>query len=338
MKFDTIWYTNHPLGLILTPLSWLFCLVVSLRRKAYRAQFFPVHRLPVPVIIVGNVTVGGTGKTPLVIWLGQFLRQHGFNPGIISRGYGGRGIKGVQIVLADSDPQIVGDEAILLARHSGCPVAVAPRRVRAAKLLLQEHQCNLIISDDGLQHYALHRDIEIAMLDDIRRYGNRRCLPAGPLREPLHRLDSIDLFVTKGAALKNEFSMQYDIKSLHSVTDDDVSQLLNMLRGRTVHAVAGIGHPARFFNRLRDHGLKLHCHEFPDHYSYKPTDIQFNDTLPVIMTEKDAVKCRYFAGPQHWYLPITARLPAQFGERLLQRLRNIAHGQKITRNSRLPGH
>lgn len=334
MKLDNLWYSNHPLSFILAPLSWLFCTLVAVRRQAYRYGLLANHRVAVPVIIVGNITVGGTGKTPLVIWLSQFLQQQGFKPGIVSRGYRGRAKKWPQQVFADSDPLMVGDEAVLLARHSGCPVAVAPQRLAAIKLLLEQQNCTIIISDDGLQHYAVYRDIEIAVVDGVRRYGNQRCLPAGPLREPLHRLGKIDFLVIKGAALSSvsraEFSMQYDIKALRNLNDEGRTQPLTALRGQSVHAVAGIGHPARFFTRLRDQGLKLHCHEFPDHHHYKAADIQFNDDLPVIMTEKDAVKCRAIAGPQHWYLAIEARLPDSFGERLLHRLKRISHGQKIT--------
>jgi tetraacyldisaccharide 4'-kinase len=331
MKFDSIWYGKHPLRLALAPLSWLFCAIVKVRQRAYRHGLLTRQKFPIPVIIAGNITVGGTGKTPLVIWLGQFLKKQGFKPGIVSRGYGGRAEKWPQRVYPDSEPTLVGDEALLLARHSGCPVVVAPKRIKAVQTLLENHDCDLIISDDGLQHYALHRDIEIAVLDDIRRYGNKRCLPAGPLREPMTRLKQIDFIVTKGAALSQEFSMQYDLKPLQRVIDDNVSQPLAALRGQTVHAVAGIGHPAKFFTRLRDNGLKLRCHEFPDHHYYSQTDIHFNDDKPVIMTEKDAVKCRHFAGPQHWYLPIEARLPNLFGERLLHKLKGIQkNGSKTT--------
>ncbi len=326
MKLDQIWYGKHPLRFILAPLSWLFCIAVRVRRQAYQYGLLKSHTVPVPVIIVGNITVGGTGKTPLVIWLAQFLKKQGFKPGIVSRGYGGHAEKWPQQVYPNSDPYLVGDEPVLLARHSGCPVVVAPERLDAINHILEKEQCNIIISDDGLQHYALQRDIEIAVLDDIRRYGNKYCLPAGPLREPTSRLKKIDLIVIKGAALRKEFSMQYDIKSLRRVIDDRVLHPLDVLRGYAVHAVAGIGHPAKFFTRLRDSGLKVHCHEFPDHYLYSQKDIQFNDDLPVIMTEKDAVKCQRFADPQHWYLPIEARLPNRFGEQLMSQLEGIKNG------------
>lgn len=331
MDVDNLWYgTNHPLSLLLAPLGWIYCGVAALRRKAYYHNLLKMNELSVPVIIVGNITVGGTGKTPLVIWLAKFLKQQGYQPGIVSRGYGGNlASDQIQTVLAHSDPKVVGDEPILLARHSECPVAVGVNRLQAARSLLTHHQCNLIISDDGLQHYALARDVEIAVLDDVRRYGNRRCLPAGPLREPIKRLEDIDFIVTKGATLEHEYSMQYVLKPLRNVTDYTVSQPLELLRGQTVHAVAGIGHPAKFFNRLRDHGVKVKTHAFPDHYYYQANDLHFNDDLPVIMTEKDAVKCRSITGPNHWYLPIEARLPEAFSKQLLLQLKKrTANGQK----------
>lgn len=331
MKIDDIWYgTNHPMSLALAPLGWLYCGVASLRRKAYLRGLLTIQQLAVPVIIVGNITVGGTGKTPLVIWLARYLSQHGFRPGIVSRGYGGNlPSKLVQQVLPNSDPKRIGDEPVLLARHSGCPVAVGVDRLRAVQELLDHHHCNVIISDDGLQHYRLDRDIEIAVLDDVRRYGNRRCLPAGPLREPVKRLESIDFIVTKGATLEHEFTMQYVLQPLVRLDNKKITQPLDSLRGQVVHAVAGIGHPAKFFNRLHDHSLILKEHVFPDHYMYQAADIQFNDDFPVIMTEKDAVKCQHIATDRHWYLPIEARLPEAFGKQLLTRLnKRIANGQK----------
>ena len=323
MKINDIWYGNHPLGLLLAPLGSLFCIIVRIRQGLYKLGLLKRQHVTVPVIVVGNITVGGTGKTPFVIWLAQFLQQQGFKPGIVSRGYGGKTQEKCQPVHLHSDPFLVGDEPILLAKHSGCMVVVARKRFLGAQWLVNE-QCNIIICDDGLQHYALHRDIEIAIIDDIRRFGNRRCLPAGPLREPVSRLENIHFLVTKGAALSNESSMQYhDTKMLLNVHDENISQSLLDLRGQPVHAIAGIGHPEKFFNRLRDYGLKVRCHEFTDHYIYTQNDIQFDDDLPVIMTEKDAVKCRTIANARHWYLPIKARLPVTFGERLLKQIKRF---------------
>jgi tetraacyldisaccharide 4'-kinase len=340
MTLNALWYNQHRLGFTLTPLSWLFCAIVRIRKFAYKRGLFTCHRVRVPVIIVGNITVGGTGKTPLVIWLGQFLKQQGFKPGIISRGYRGKAKKWPQPVFPDSNPYLVGDEPVLIAKRSGCPVAVAPQRIVAAQYLLEKEGCDLIISDDGLQHYALHRDIEIVVVDGIRGYGNGRCLPAGPLREPVSRLEQAEFLVIKGSQspqffqnagsiTTTTFQMQNHVKSLRRVTDDSVLQPLSALRDQTVHAVAGIGHPAQFFNDLRKNGLKVLCHEFPDHHDYKQSDIQFDDNLPVIMTEKDAVKCQHFVGSQYWYLPIEACLPHQFGKLLLNKINRIKYGSSI---------
>ncbi len=324
MNIDDIWYGNHPLSLLLTPLSWLYCGVVRVRQFAYRQGWLKRHRLAVPVIIVGNVTVGGTGKTPLVIWLAHFLQQQGYKPAIISRGYGGNLLKNeAELVTLESSTARVGDEPLLLAKHANCPVAVAPQRVLAAQKILQNFECNIIISDDGLQHYALYRDIEIAVIDDIRRYGNKLCLPAGPLREPLSRLEKIDFKVTRGATASHEFSMQYVSKELINLANPSISHEITYFHGQTVHAIAGIGHPEKFFNRLRDHSLKIKPHIFRDHHVYQAHELDFDDDYPIIMTEKDAVKCQSFATARHWYLPIEARLPREFGERLLHRLKTI---------------
>ncbi|EDN68131.1 Tetraacyldisaccharide-1-P 4'-kinase [Beggiatoa sp. PS] len=334
MKLDDLWYGNHPLSLALIPFSWLFCAIVKIRQKAYQYNLLTSHRVSVPVIIVGNLSVGGTGKTPLVIWLAKFLTQQGFKPGIISRGYGGHAKKWPQPVYPDSDPNLVGDEPILLARHSDCPVVVAPQRILAAQNLLKNHPCNVIISDDGLQHYALHREIEIVVVDENRRYGNQHCLPAGPLREPMSRLLNIDflvikknpklkLWTPKSKTLALGFSMHYTAQSLKRVDNNTISQPLSKLVGKTVHAIAGIGYPEKFFNELRDNDLTLHCHTFPDHYYYKNSDIQFNDNLPIIMTEKDAVKCQPIASPKHWYLPIEAKIADTFKTELLNKLKEI---------------
>jgi tetraacyldisaccharide 4'-kinase len=326
MKWETLWYGHHPVVIALLPWSWLFCWLVRLRQQAYRYGLWRSYSVSVPLITVGNLTVGGTGKTPLVVWISQLLRQHGFTPGIISRGYGGRAQCYPQIVDINSNSAEVGDEPVLLARQTGCKVAVAPRRLLAAKELVANYACDVLISDDGLQHYALRPDITIAVVDGKRRYGNGHCLPAGPLREPLSRLQDITFHVCKGEGFASEFAMQYQMHWLHQVADNMVKQPLTALSGQTVHALAGIGNPQHFFTQLREHGLNLHCHEFPDHYHYTPKDIQFADNFPILMTEKDAVKCQAFATPKLWYLPITVKLPTSFGTQLLNQLRRIHNG------------
>lgn len=331
MTLEQLWYTDHWLSRVLLPLAGLFCAVVQGRRYAYHhglARYQP----PVPVIIVGNLTVGGTGKTPLVIWLGRFLKQQGFSPGIVSRGYGGHAKTWPQAVVEHSDPDKVGDESLLLARHSGCPVVVAPQRAQAVQWLLTHHPCDLIISDDGLQHYALQRDIEIIVVDGQRRYGNCRCLPAGPLREPLQRAQHADFLVVKEKTSTNPlaahmtFSMQYQGDRVRQVVNEQKEQPLNAFYAQSVHAVAGIGHPALFFDYLRSQGLNVQPHAFSDHHVFRRTDIDFQEDWPIIMTEKDAVKCRLIANEKQWYLPVTADLPDVFGQQILNKLKEIRHG------------
>ncbi len=330
MKLENSWYQNTPLSLLLTPLSWTFCTAIRLRRALYRAGLLPVRRFPVPVLVVGNITVGGTGKTPLVVWLAEFFRQQGYWPGIVSRGYKGRAETWPQPVTPDSDPRLVGDEPVVLARRTRCPVVVAPRRPAAIEYLLQTTQCDIVLSDDGLQHYAMHRDLEIAVVDDIRRLGNGLCLPAGPLREPEERLKTVHFVVCKGATMPHEISMQYRLDSPRLIRDEQITRPLADFRGQAVHAVAGIGDPERFFSRLEEQGIKVMRHPFPDHHDFQARDIEFGDRLPVIMTEKDAVKCRDLADQRHWYLGVEAQLPTHFGPRILEllNLRGMENGQK----------
>ncbi len=328
-RLDHYWYSNNPISVLLMPLSWLFCLVIMLRRAVYRAGLRKVTRLPVPVIVVGNISVGGTGKTPLVAWLVEHLKQAGYSPAIVSRGYGGAARQWPQQVDAGSDPALVGDEAVLLAQRCGCPMAVAPNRVAAARKVLENAVCDIIISDDGLQHYALGRDIEIAVIDGTRRFGNGYCLPAGPLREPQGRLKSVDLVVVNnGQAGQGQFSMRLHGGLIRNVCDESLTRQPADIQGQVIHAVAGIGHPVRFFDHLKSLGMTIIEHAFPDHHPFMAQDVQFGDNAPVIMTEKDAVKCRRFAGTQHWYLPVDAELDEDFGKQLLNllALRKVKNG------------
>jgi len=318
-RLDHYWYSNNPISTLLLPISWLYSLLVMLRRTAYRVGLLPSHSFDVPVVVVGNITVGGTGKTPMVAWLVEAMRGAGYRPGIVSRGYGGMASSWPQQVRVDSDPKMVGDEPLLLARRCQVPIAVGPDRVAAVRALLEHTDVDLIIADDGLQHYALERDIEIAVTDGARRFGNRRALPAGPLREPVSRLKSCHLMVSNGTASRGEFSMRLRGDTLYSVGGKGSGRPLAELKGVQVHAVAGIGDPQRFFDKLRRQGVTLIEHPFPDHHPYQASELDFGDQLPVIMTEKDAVKCRPFAQTNHWYLPVTAELDDAFMHRL-QRL------------------
>lgn len=325
---EDLWYGKHPLSLLLAPLGWLYKFYMHTRRLAYKAGLLPVKRVRVPVIIVGNITAGGTGKTPLVIWLADFLKKNNFRPGIVSRGYGGAARHWPQQVRPDSDPHMVGDEPVVIARHTACPVAASPDRYAAVVQLLEHADCNIIICDDGLQRNALARDIEIAVVDSVRRFGNGRCLPAGPLRESISRLRSVDMVVCNGFPGHGEYPMEYVAESLHSLVDPYREISIESFKYKTIHAVAGIGHPARFFRMLRSCGLSIIEHEFPDHYHFKRQDIHFNDDLPVVMTEKDAVKCTPFAGEHHWFLGIDVRMNTVFEHRFTKLLKDITNGQK----------
>ena len=311
-RLDYYWYTRSPWLVLLTPLSLLFRLIVSLRRLAYWLGIRRSTRVSLPVIIIGNITVGGTGKTPLVAWLVKYLRSKGYKPGIISRGYGGQASSWPQQVRPDSDPAVVGDEAVLLATKTGCPMAVAPDRVAAANALIKHSDCDVIISDDGLQHYALQRDIEIAVIDGVRRFGSGFLLPAGPLREPVGRLQEVDLVVVNGLGKGEEHPMRMLPGDVRNLLNPGKVCVIDEFRSQTVHAVAGIGNPERFFRSLQDAGLQVESHSFPDHYRYRPGDIRFGDGRPVFMTEKDAVKCRHFAAENDWYVPVEIRMSDEF--------------------------
>lgn len=320
MRLDRLWYGRSLLSLLLAPLGLLYGVLMRLRRLAYRVGYLRSTRVAVPVIVIGNVAVGGTGKTPLVIWLAEGLRRAGRRPGIVSRGYGGGARDWPRAVTADSDPREVGDEPVLIARRSGCPVMVDPNRVRAAEALLATRRCDIVIADDGLQHYALARDIEIAVVDAVRRHGNGRCLPAGPLREPLTRLRAVDLVMVNGGARAAECNFQLVGDVAVSLGSRQAPRPLADFSGQTVHAVAGIGRPERFFEHLRAHGLLVITHAFPDHHAFGAADILFDDHLPVLMTEKDAVKCRGFAAAVHWYVPVSARVDDACERRMRQLL------------------
>lgn len=314
--------------IFLLPVAIFFSLTVASRRLLYRLGLLRSYRLPVPVIVVGNINVGGTGKTPLVLWLVEFLRGHGYRPGIISRGYGGRA-SSPQSVSATSAPVLVGDEPVLLAQRAQCPVWIGERRVDVARALLGARpDCDVLICDDGLQHYALQRDIEVIVVDGARRFGNGLQLPAGPLREPLSRLKSVDAVVVNGGSIDpGEYAMQLVGKDFHQLKQS-VTATASEFIGKRLHAVAGIGNPARFFAHLRNLGLQVVEHSFPDHHSYQPHELQFKDADAILMTEKDAVKCADFAPPNAWVLAVDAEVDAAFGNKILEKIRK-RDGSKI---------
>lgn len=296
-----------------------------MRRAAYRVGVFRVQRFSVPVIVIGNITVGGTGKTPLVIWLADHLRQRGLKPGIVSRGYGGRARHWPQQVRPDSDTATVGDEAVVLATRTGCPMCVGPDRPAAVAALLQHTDVDMVICDDGLQHYALARDLEIAVVDGERRFGNGFLLPAGPLREPVKRLKDVDLVIANGQADRGEYSMQLFQPVLQSL-DGNQQMALADLQGQVVHALAGLGNPERFFDLLRRHGLSLDVRSFPDHHAFRAVDLVFDDQRPVLMTEKDAVKCRRLRCSNCWVVQVDVQPDAAFVHQLALSLKEIPDG------------
>lgn len=305
------WYSSEPSPLPLRPLSHLYAAAAAARRERGRVEA-AARPLPVPVIVVGNITVGGTGKTPLVIWLVDCLRRLGCNPGVISRGYGGRAPSYPLWVTADTPAAHAGDEPALIARRLQCPVVVSPDRLAALDLLLARSPVDVVVADDGLQHYRLPRSREICVVDGQRGLGNEALLPAGPLREPPARLQEVDLVVVNGGpwapAVGNFWRMRLVPGLTFSLSDENARRPLSAFAGGQAHAVAGIGNPDRFFGMLRQAGIEVIPHPFPDHHRYLPQDLVFGDELPVLMTEKDAVKCRGFAGSL-WMVPVEAALP-----------------------------
>lgn len=318
------WQTRGPLAVLLLPVAALFAAVAALRRGAWRSGVLRARHAGVPVIVVGNITAGGTGKTPLALWLAQFLRQQGRHPGIVSRGYGAAR-DDPRAVPVDGIAQDYGDEPCLLARRAGCPVWVGTDRAATALALRAAHpQTDVIISDDGLQHYRLARDFEIAVIDGARGLGNGWMLPAGPLREPASRLATVDAVVVNGddagGAFPQGIAMRLEGGTFRNLRDPQQAAEAAHFRGRNVHAVAGIGNPQRFFAHLRRLGVACTPHEFPDHHAYSAQDLQFAGADHIVMTEKDAVKCTPFATERHWALVVNATLDDRLGEMIVARL------------------
>ena len=312
------WYRRGALAWLLWPASLLFRFLVFCRKLLYQARVLPSRHPGIPVIVIGNLVAGGSGKTPLVLWIAQFLKSRGRSPAIVSRGYGAR-LQAPREATIASEAAEVGDEPVLLARRSGCPVWVGPDRCRTIEALRAQHpEVDVLILDDGLQHYRLRRDLEIAVVD-ARGFGNGFLLPAGPLREPASRLASVDAVVSNGSAVKG-FAMQLEGETLHRMTDARERQSVRAFAGQKVHAVAGIGHPNRFFLHLARLGAKPIPHPFPDHHPFRARDLEFGDEAPVLLTEKDAVKLRHAARSNWWVLPVTARLDPAFGDWLLGRV------------------
>ncbi|WP_306582052.1 tetraacyldisaccharide 4'-kinase [Dokdonella sp.] len=318
-RLNRIWYESAAVPWWLAALVPVYRALAALRQLPYALGLRRPARIGVPVVVVGNLVVGGSGKTPLVIALVAALRERGWRPGVVSRGYGGSARVAMRVDDATS-PTLAGDEPCLIRRRCGVPVAVGRNRAEAARLVL-EQGADVVIADDGLQHPALARDIEICVIDGRRRFGNGRLLPAGPLREPLTRLYEVDFRVCNGSqAHAGEIGMQLVGSQAVPLAGTAPPRPVTDFAGQRVHGVAAIGDPARFFASLRAAGLEVCEHAFADHHAFAAADLDFGDNLPVLMTEKDAVKCAAFARAGHWYVPITALLPAALADAVSTRL------------------
>ncbi|HXC58958.1 MAG TPA: tetraacyldisaccharide 4'-kinase [Steroidobacteraceae bacterium] len=329
---ESVWYRERPPAWLL-PLAILYGAAMALRRWSYAVGLLRSGAAGIPVIVVGNLTAGGTGKTPLVLWLVAQLQLAGWRVGIVSRGYGAARRLRTPRVVADDDANAVGDEAVLLARRAECPVCVCVDRLAAARQLA-DLGCQVVVADDGLQHLALRRDAEIVVIDGARMFGNGALLPAGPLREPTKRLAGIDAVVFNGAA-RFDLPAAGEIRSQMSLRPEQFVHLadggasaVQDWSGRSVHAVAGIGNPARFFATLRELGLRPVEHAFADHHAFAAEDLAFGDTLPIVMTEKDAVKCGALATDRMWCLRVTAQFEHDDAARLLTLLQARLTGKR----------
>ena len=346
---EQYWQDINGVSLVLYPISALLCGLAWLRRKCYHLGLLKTYSCPIPIIVVGNIYVGGNGKTPFVISLVHQLKALGYKPAIISRGYGALqdeqkyGYWPRQVVTSNN-VQIYGDEPYLLHQLTQCPVFIDPQRSRAAQQVVKQTDCDVIISDDGLQHYALSRFIEINIVDVQRLHGNGLCLPAGPLREKSTRLATVDYVIYNYATstlnpvlpqdIINSFAMSYVLLDLENVNSSTMAvktvtpktvtpktvMTLQQLQGKKVHAVAGIGAPQRFFDVLRDHKIEVIEHVFADHYCYNIEDLTFEQNYPIIMTEKDAIKCRHFSLKNAWFLPIKAKIDKSLITKITEQL------------------
>ncbi|MDH3613916.1 MAG: tetraacyldisaccharide 4'-kinase [Gammaproteobacteria bacterium] len=311
-----VWYEGASSYQMLLPLSGLYWLLITLRRCMFRFGLLGRYRATVPVVVVGNITAGGTGKTPVTIWLSREFRERGFSPGIVSRGYGGSRSTTSMRVDSASDPNVVGDEPVLLAKKTGCPVVVDADRSRAAQMLVDDG-VNVIIADDGLQHYRLERSYEICVIDGSRGLGNRLLLPAGPLRETIDRLGQVDQVLINGRT--SEKSAELTVVEQNAIEFELIAEEVTRLNGSltrpiarfagtTVHGVAAIGNPVRFFDLLRTHGIQVIEHALRDHAKLDVRDLSFGDDFEILMTEKDAVKLKGTTSDKYWTVPVEMKI------------------------------
>ena len=331
-----VWYENARSGWLLLPLSGLYWLVIVVRKYLFDRGILRSYRAAVPVVVIGNITAGGTGKTPTVLWLAEELQQRGFRPGIVSRGYGGSHSGSSMRVDVNSETSVVGDEPVLLARRGQCPVVVDADRTRGAEMLIADG-VDVVISDDGLQHYRLQRDYEICVVDGARGLGNRRLLPAGPLRERAERLDDVEQVLVNGKLAGSEYilttaeqnAISFDLVATEARRlNGSLSRPLERFAGVTVHAVAAIGNPQRFFDLLRAQGIQLIEHRFPDHALLQPADLRFGDDFDVFMTEKDAVKLGASLSDKYWYVPVDLSIDPLDAAPMLEQIESRIRGSE----------
>lgn len=324
------YYWYHPNGFVwfLLPLSWLYCFVVYTRKALYQLNIKKSFDAKAPVVVIGNIVVGGSGKTPLLIALCKYLQEKGYKPGVVSRGYGGS-VDGVKSVLSTDSASLVGDEPLMISLRTQVPVVVGADRVAAVNYLLDNNACDIVLSDDGLQHYRMQRDLELAVIDANRKFGNGFCLPAGPLRERVSRLDDVDIVVYNGAIESVAGECGYELKivgvsKLNSQADagEGREELLPLtsFAGRKIHAVAGIGNPLRFFTQLGETVTTVTEHAFPDHHIYTQDDFSGWNQDCIIMTEKDAVKCRHLNLKDAWVLLVKAEISDALTRQLEEKL------------------
>lgn len=316
----SFWQKKSLLSILLLPLSFLYCAIVIMRRFFYQQGWFKSYGFAIPIIIVGNITVGGNGKTPMVIWLARFLKNQGFNVGIVSRGYG-RKTKHSIVVDANKTPDEVGDEPLLIYQSLKLPVIVDRNRVQGVKDLIEQFHCNVIIADDGLQHYRLKRSFEIIMIHGAYQLGNALCLPSGPLREPKKRLDQANILIYHDKKQPPWFTEIIFSKIIHLQSQKTVC--LTQWQGKTCHAVAAIAHPESFFAKLKQYGINVIPHAFTDHYFFKKDDLDFKDNYPILMTAKDAVKCQTLVNEKHWYIVMDIKLPPLFEEKIIAHIKEF---------------
>ncbi len=324
--FRRIWQDRNPIALGLWPLSLFYRSAVALRKFGYGCGLLAVEKFNLPIMVIGNLTVGGTGKTPLTIWTVEFLQQAGFKPGVISRGYGRRSTQTLQ-VSSYSTPDLVGDEPLVIWHRTGAPVAVANRRADAVRLLMKESDCDILVSDDGLQHLALSADLKILLIDGQERFGNGFCLPAGPLREGSGNTRRYDLTVVNGTGSEGEFSMECKLVDATNLLDGTQTRKLSELTAGPITAFAGIRHSNRFFELLREQGIESDNYSFPDHHEYTRGDFNKMPAAAetVLMTEKDAVKCAEFAAPNWWSVRLEAMPERAFQKRLSDRVASFVN-------------